>query len=176
MPKNKAINLLPLEEFNASTTGRVLKWATGTFRVIVIVTEMIVMGAFLSRFWLDAQNSTLNNAIKAKSAQISAQTDLEQRFRNTQLKLNIFKQISQDNNPSALIDHIVNRVPENITLSKITIGAETISIAGSSLSDYDIAAFVSNLQGPLFKEVLLSQASSSENNPGETNFAVSVVY
>ncbi len=176
MPKNKAINLLPLEEFNASTTGRVLKWATGTFRVIVIITEMVVMGAFLSRFWLDAQNSTLNNAIKAKSAQISAQTDLEQRFRNTQLKLNVFKQIDQSNNLSSYVDNITSKVPENITLSKISIEKEAISITGSSLSDYDIAVFIASLQNPPFKEAVLSQVGSSENNPGETNFTVSAIY
>lgn len=176
MPKNKAINLLPLEEFNASTAGRILKWATSTFRVIVIITEMVVMGAFLSRFWLDAQNSTLNNAIKAKSAQIAAQADLEQRFRNTQLKLAIFKQIDQDNNLSSLVDNITSKVPENITLSKIAIDKGTISITGSSLTDYDIGIFITSLQNAPFKEALLSQAGSSENNPGETNFTVNVIY
>jgi len=84
MPKNKSINLLPQEEFEASTIGRVLKWATGTFRIIVIITEMVVMAAFLSRFWLDAQNSDLTDSIKIRSAQISAQGDLEKRFREIQ--------------------------------------------------------------------------------------------
>jgi len=45
----------------------------GSFRIIVIVTEIIVMGAFLSRFWLDAQNSELDSSIKIASAQITAQ-------------------------------------------------------------------------------------------------------
>jgi hypothetical protein len=43
MPKNKAINLLPQEEFDISIIGRTLKWAMGTFRIIVIVTEIVVM-------------------------------------------------------------------------------------------------------------------------------------
>ena len=77
MAKNKSINLLPQEEFDASIFGRTLKWAMGTFRIIVIITEMVVMGAFLSRFWLDAQNSDLDNSIKIASAQISAQVILK---------------------------------------------------------------------------------------------------
>jgi hypothetical protein len=89
MPKNKTINLLPQEEFESSIIGRILRWAMGTFRIIVIITEIIVMGAFLSRFWLDAQNSTLSDGIKIKSSQIQSLADIEKEFRNIQSKLNM---------------------------------------------------------------------------------------
>lgn len=176
MPKNKAINLLPLEEFNASTTGRILKWATGTFRIIVIITEMVVMAAFLSRFWLDAQNSNLNNSIRAKSAQISAQAELEKQFTNIQSKLNIYKNIGQSNNASSLIENVINKVPVNITLTRILIEKETISVHGVSLSDWDTNQFISSLKNPPFKSATLTQANSSETNIGETNFVISVTY
>src|SRR5512144_1767398 len=97
MAKSKSINLLPQEEFENSVLGRILRWATGSFRVIVIITEMVVMGAFLSRFWLDAQNSDLNDSIQIKSAQISAQKDFENQFRQIQKKLDIYKGISKSN-------------------------------------------------------------------------------
>ena len=77
MPKKKNINLLPKEEFDASVVGRLLRWAMGTFRIIVIITEMIVMAAFLSRFWLDAQNSDLNDEIRFASSQIDSQKILK---------------------------------------------------------------------------------------------------
>lgn len=176
MPKNKAINLLPLEEFNASTTGRVLRWATGTFRIIVIVTEMVVMAAFLSRFWLDAQNSTLNNSIKIKSAQISAQANLEKQFRGVQSKLNIFDKLSQNQKTSALIGAITGKVPESITLSGITAEEGTISIRGVSFSDFDVARFVVSLQTSPFKSAELQQVGSSEIIPGGTDFVVEVTY
>ncbi len=47
------INLLPQEEFAVSTLGRILAWLMSTFRYIVIAVEMVVMLAFLSRFWLE---------------------------------------------------------------------------------------------------------------------------
>ena len=176
MPKNKAINLLPLEEFNASTTGRVLKWATGTFRIIVIVTEMVVMGAFLSRFWLDAQNSALNNSIKVTSAQISAQADLEKQFRGIQSKLSIFSKISQGNNTSTLIEKIIGNVPVTVTLSRISLTRGAVEVRGSSLSDYDISRFVANLQGEPFKSAELGQVGSSEKNTGEIDFVINIKY
>ena len=61
--KNKEINLLPQEQFAASTTGRVLAWVLSTFRMIVILTEMIVIIAFLSRFWLDIKSNDLTDEV-----------------------------------------------------------------------------------------------------------------
>jgi len=176
MPKNKAINLLPQEEFNASTTGRILRWATGTFRVIVIVTEMVVMAAFLSRFWLDAQNSTLNNSIKVKSAQITAQANLEKQFRGIQSKLSIFDKLSQNQKTSELIGAITSKVPESITLSGITAEEGIISIRGVSFSDFDVARFVVSLHASPFKSAELQQVGSSEIIPGGTDFVVEVTY
>src|SRR5687767_5886225 len=120
MPKNKSINLLPQEEFDASIVGRVLKWAMGTFRIIVIITEMIVMAAFLSRFWLDAQNSDLNEQIKVKTAQISAQADFEKQFKNLQARLNIVKLITQAAPTTTKIDLVATKTPQDIILTSIS--------------------------------------------------------
>lgn len=176
MPKNKAINLLPQEEFNASTTGRILRWATSTFRIIVIITEMVVMAAFLSRFWLDAQNSNLNHAIKIKSDQIAAQANQEKQFRAIQTKLSIFNQIYQKKSMSSLVDNITGRVPGNVTLSRLSVENGVVEIRGTSLSDLDISQFIVNLSSSPFKEATLKQVSTSENNPGGTDFTVSVTY
>lgn len=176
MPKNKAINLLPQEEFDASTTGRVLKWATGTFRVIVIVTEMVVMSAFLSRFWLDAQNSDLNNAIKIKSSQIQAQSGLENQFRTIQSKLSIFNQIATSNNDSKLLDEVITKVPSMITLSKVSINPESIDVRGTAISDVAIEQFINNLQSKSFKSVELNQLSTSTDNSGASDFLINILY
>jgi Tfp pilus assembly protein PilN len=176
MPKNKAVNLLPQEEFNASTTGRILRWATGTFRVIVIATEMVVMGAFLSRFWLDAQNSNLNNLIKIKSAEISEQADLEKQFRVVQSKLDIFKKINQNQNASKYIERITGNVPQSIILSRISVGDGKIEVRGTSTSDYDIAQFIASLEGNPFKSTELGQISSTEGGFGATDFVINITY
>lgn len=176
MPKNKSINLLPQEEFNASTAGRILKWATSTFRIIVIITEMIVMAAFISRFWLDAENSKLNSSIKIKSGQISAQTDLESQFRNIQSKLSIFSQIQQKNNMYRFITSVAAKVPQNIILSQLSVTNGEINIKGISTDDNSIAQFITNLNSGSFKKVNLEQVSSSESDPGQTVFSIGVTY
>lgn len=131
MAKNKLINLLPQEEFDVSVVGRVLKWAMGTFRIIVIVTEMVVMGAFLSRFWLDAQNSDLNDAIAIKTAQISAQSDFENQFRAIQNKLSIFKQLATAPQSSDKLNVIASKVPTDVVMSGMSVTDTSAELKGS---------------------------------------------
>lgn len=178
MPKNKsAINLLPQEEFDVSVVGRALKWAMGTFRIIVVVTEIIVMGAFLSRFWLDAQNSDLTAAIKIKSAQILAQAAIEKEFRDVQSKLNIAKQITPAVQSSQKVDAITSRLPPGVNLSSVTVAEDSAQVKGSSSSEFGIAQFVANLKAdPSFKDVDLGQINSSESNLAQTVFIVKITY
>jgi len=176
MPKNRPINLLPQEEFDTSIIGRVLKWAMGTFRIIVIVTEMIVMAAFLSRFWLDAKNSDLNDAIKVKSAQITAQADFEKQFRNVQSKLNIFKSLAQLPKPSDKAVLVTSKLPQDVILSTITVQESSLQVKGSSGSEIGIAQFISNLKTEkTFKSVELGQINSSEDSSVNI-FTIKITY
>lgn len=177
MPKNKLINLLPQEEFEGSTLGRILRWAMGSFRIIVIVTEMIVMGAFLSRFWLDAQNSTLSDSIKTASIQIQVQSDFEKKFRSVQSKLNVFKQITSNVKASDRIDSISQKTPMGVVISNITVRDLSTEIKGDSDSEANIAQFVSNIKSdPNVKKVDLNTLGTSEINQSFVAFQLSVTY
>lgn len=177
MPKNKSINLLPQEEFGASSLGRVLKWAMGTFRIIVIVTEMIVMGAFLSRFWLDAQNSDLNDQIKIKSSQISAQSKFEKNFRGVQQKLSIFKELDLLGKSSAKLDELTSSIPGDVTLTGINFSSNLSQIKGVANSELGLAQFIANLKAKkTIKTVELGQLGTPEGNPSQIVFVVKVSY
>lgn len=177
MAKNKSINLLPQEEFEASTLGRVLHWAMGTFRIIVIITEMIVMGAFLSRFWLDARNSTLSDTIKIATSQIQVQSDFEKRFRNVQTKLSIFKQIAGNVKASDRVELISGKTPPDIVVSSIVVHDASTDIKGDADSEASIAQFISNLKSsPLVKRIDLESLNTSENNQALISFQITVSY
>ncbi|MDP1710293.1 MAG: PilN domain-containing protein [bacterium] len=175
MPKKKNINLLPKEEFDASIVGRLLRWAMGTFRIIVIITEMIVMAAFLSRFWLDAKNSDLNDEIRAKSSQIEIQKDFETSFRNLQKKLTIYQELGKDKKRSEVITTVAAKIPSDVSLSSISVADTQVQLRGISGSELSIAQFVSNLKTEdAFKKVDLGQISSSENNELLTVFSIMI--
>ena len=44
---------------------------------MVIITELVVMSAFLSRFWLDSRNSDLNEEINMNKVQVLAYAEVE---------------------------------------------------------------------------------------------------
>lgn len=177
MAKSKGINLLPQEEFDASMMGRLLKWATGTFRIIVIVTEMIVMGAFLSRFWLDAQNSDLSESINIKKAQIEARADFEKKFRLVQKGLTIFKNLVPSATHTDKFSLIASKVPQDVLLDSIGLTDSSAEIKGASTSEISIAQLMSNFKAEkTFKDVVLESVGTSSNDPNSTAFNIKVDY
>lgn len=175
--KNKLINLLPQEEFEASVTGRILRWAMTTFRYIVIVTELIVMGAFLSRFWLDAKNSDLNDSIKTKAAQIATQKEFEKTFRDLQGRLKIVSDLGKENPPTSTLDKIISKTPPNVVFQNISYQESAIQIKAVSGSEIGVAQFLSNLKAEKdFKDVVLGQIETSEEDSALIIFTVKIDY
>lgn len=174
--KENKINLLPQEEFAASTFGRILAWALGSFRIIVIITEMIVVIAFLSRFWLDAEASDLNDAIKQKKAIISSMATVEKQFRTVQERLTIFSSITKTDKPvSSLMAKIISFLPSDVVLSNISASGNLVQIKGASASERSIAQFIVNLKSASdFSDVSLVSADTDTDNVGQLNFNIKI--
>ena len=163
--KQKLINLLPQEEFAASTAGRILAWTLSTFRIIVIVVEMVIMSAFLSRFWLDARNADLNDEIDQKQAIVVASQDFETAFRNAQKKLAIVSELGDvESNPAQLLSDVTSGMPLDISLSNYTFTDELIKVKGVSSSEQSIAQFMANLSENIaFEDINLTQLDTEED-------------
>ncbi len=146
--KKKAvqINLLQKEDFSATTAGRVLSWILSTFRIIVIVTEILVMLAFLSRFWLDAQNTDLNEQIKQKQAVLVASLPFEKDFKDTQARLKVFSDFAEEEGIIAdSFATISSRLPPDILLSSIAYIEGGVEIQGFAVNEKSIQQFIVNL-------------------------------
>ncbi|MFZ5932485.1 MAG: PilN domain-containing protein [Patescibacteria group bacterium] len=175
--KNQAqINLLPEEEFEGTTFGRTLRWAMSSFRIIVIVTEMVVMVVFLSRFWLDARNADLNDLIKQKVAVLSAQSDFERQFKNTQKKLKIFASLSQEEGfVSETLSALTSLLPPDLSLSAFSFNKESVQVKGVSGSETGIAQFIANLENsPRFEKVTLVGVDTADQE-GQFTFTVKAI-
>lgn len=171
--KELKINLLPQKEFERSTLGRILKWAVSSFRIIVIVTEMIVMAAFLSRFWLDATNSDLNDTILQKKAIITSFTETENKFRTFQKQIDIFTKITSLTQKSEYLNLITSLTPADVILNSISDSEDSVQIIGYSGSEQNISQFIKNLSSTgKFKDVSLNKIDSSEDNPSAIVFTI----
>lgn len=174
-PKSQSqINLLPREEFAGSTLGKMLLWALSTFRIMVIVTEMFVMLAFLSRFWLDARNVDLNDLIKQKQAVLATSSDFEKEFRNLQKRLKIFSALSTDERIiSSYLTTIVSYLPTDISLDSFSWSGSTLQIKGASVTEGSISQLIVNLEeSGSFEKVEMTNLDSSRQEGSLLSFTL----
>lgn len=169
------INLLPQKEFEKSILGRTLKWLLSSFRVIVIITEMLVMAAFLSRFWLDAQNSDLNESLSQKKAIITSFAEIEKNFKDAQERLSIFSKVAPQTPVSGYIKTVASYLPAGVQLKSVSETENSLQITGTSAEEAQIAQFVANLESvKTFKEVVLAQIDSDKESQFMTAFTVKI--
>lgn len=162
--RSQPVNLLPKEDFERTTLGRIMKWALTSFRIIVIVVEFVVIAGFLLRFWLDVQISDLEDEITQKSAYISSQASFEKEFRALQTKITLLKQITAEDNLSLpLFSLVTESLPTDTQLTSFTRKADLILINGATLNENSIAGFISNLEAKdKVDSVTLQQISTSD--------------
>lgn len=172
--KEEQINLLPERGFEQTTTGRILNWILSSFRVIVIITEIIVMIAFLSRFWLDAQNTDLTEEIQQKQAVLSASKDFDKEFKDTQKRLEILKNLTKGETVvSKSLSTLRSYLPDDIFLSTISFSKEALRIEGLSPNERSVQQLIVNLESTqIFREVVLIELRSDQNNTSLLKFTI----
>lgn len=143
---SKRVNLLPREGFEYTTFGKIVVWSLSAGRVIVILTELIVILAFLSRFWLDRQLTDLNEANAGKKRQIEAAAKFEADFRKAQDQLTLYKKLTSSQLGGAqIVQEITSSLPSGVTLSSISLAEKDIVLAGNALSEEGLAGFLQAL-------------------------------
>jgi len=171
------INLIPEEELQKTTSGKIILWVLTTFRTIVIVTELVVMSAFLSRFWLDAQNADLQEKIEENKNIILDFSQFESEFRSTQKKLEYFRDLSDKSKAAdTSINSVISSLPENVFLSSLSFMDSSLEIAGSTPSEKSIQQFLVNLgTDNLFENISLIDMRTDQFAPDLLNFRLSAV-
>jgi hypothetical protein len=148
MPSTKEISLLPNEENNNSFSARFLRWVTTVGRVVIIITEFIVIAAFLSRFWLDRKNSDLSEILRQQKAIISSTKDFETDYNSLQQRLLYIKNFYQ-NEPKYvdILNSLISTLPNGIYFdgfnlskdkktSQITINAQLYTYQESAIVNF----------------------------------------
>jgi Tfp pilus assembly protein PilN len=175
--KKEEINLLPQRGFESTTTGRVLAWILSSFRIIVIVTEIIVMIAFLSRFWLDAQNTDLTDELESKQAILASSLKFEKEFKETQNRLGVYSDITSYTLPKASIANTISTLlPPDIFLSSVVFSADAVAVSGISPNERSIQQFVVNLNSSdYFEKAHLLEIKSDEEDVNSLLFQIQVI-
>ena len=150
MPAKKEISLLPDKENANSFINRIIKWTTSIGRAIIIVTELIVISAFLSRFWLDRKNSDLSEVIRQQKAILESTQDFEKEYGFLQQRLKALAPYA--NNPQSLdikISSVVSSIPNDISLGnisiKVTDTGQSATLTAIAYKEGSIVDFITNL-------------------------------
>lgn len=169
------INLLPQKGFEVTTAGRVLSWILSTFRIIVILTELIVMIAFLSRFWLDAQNTDLTEEIQQKHSVLAASLDFEKDFKDVQKRLEIYSDLNKNEKKiSYSLNFIDSYLPTDLFLTSAIYSEGMWQIEGVSASEKSVQQYIVNLQSLKIGEVDVSKLQSDTKDPNILEFNIGI--
>ena len=153
MPSKKEISLLPNEEDNNSFIARFLKWITSVGRVIIIFTELIVILAFLSRFWLDRKNSDLSEVLRQQKAILNSTKEFEDDYNSLQKRLIYIKNFYKSQPKySENLSSLIQSLPSNIYFESFSFSNNEKTLQTSakidlySFQEDAIVAFITNLK------------------------------
>ena len=153
MPAKKEISLLPNEENLNTFSARFLRWVTSVGRVVIVFVELIVIGAFLSRFWLDRKNSDLSETLRQQKAILGSTQEFEKDYVSLQERLKFIKNFYKTE-PKYVesLNSLIQSIPDGIFFENISFnsGEKTSIITGSvesfSYLEDAIIDFIVNLK------------------------------
>lgn len=170
-----SINLLPKGSFEFSTAGKVLKWITTVGRVLVVLTEFVVLLAFISRFYFDRKLADLGDVLVQKEAQIAAYDEVETEMRKVLTKQGAVETFEGGGiGFSGVIESLSAVLPEGTVLDSVSLKDDDLTVSGKSPSEYGYAQFVNGLKKmPAVNKVTLKDTSFDQVSGG-VKFSIQV--
>lgn len=166
------VNLLPKDSFESSAVGRVLAWALVFGKWSVIVTQLIVVGAFLLRFGLDRKLTDLRRSMNVEISIIESYSELEREFRLAQSRLEIATEaISTQKSATDLLAHLATITPIDVWYERMTITDDSVTIAAYSSSISGFSLFIQSLKADVnFSSVSIGSISSGVQQGARLQF------
>lgn len=168
------INLLPKADAVDTTAGKFLEWALSWGKKIVIVTELIVVLAFLSRFYFDTEVANLSEEIDHKKAIIESSIDFENEFRAVSERVNAAIKIEKEPSTVTILKNVEKIIPPSISLIQINIDKDAVNFSGLG-DDQSLAQMVANFRdSPQFANLSFDKISKGASL--DVNFSLRANY
>lgn len=141
------------------------KWAINVGRMLILITELVALGALFYRFVIDRQIIDLNEIIKEQQSFVQAQASQEQEYRSIQDRLATVKNVKTETEMKVkVMNDILNAVNENtFTSSSLSIDDNVITVDGSTPSILLLYEFINHIREyPEVQKIGGGQINSSE--------------
>lgn len=164
------LNLLHPKEAPAKLPERFLKWLITYGRFIVIIVEVIVVAAFLTRFKLDADLDNLKTKINQDLPYVEGLEPDEALIKQTQSKLALIDKVYQNSAKwQEVVVDVSSLVPQSVIFSGLSLEEKdeqsvNFRISGTTISNSDLGIFLNSLRKTEgFKEVTLASIAFEQN-------------
>ncbi len=179
MPPKKEISLLPEENNSQSFSNRFIRWLTTAGRFVIVFTELIVVIAFISRFWLDRKNADLSETIRQQTAILESTKDFENEYLVLQQRLEfVRKYYNQAPDYAPKIQSLIESSPPGIVYDRFSLTQpEESSLVQSDMTVFayqesSIVDFITNLiLNPNIGNVNIKNI---EKKPKDTKYTISL--
>lgn len=170
-----SINLLPRTSFEFSTVGKTLRWATTVGRVLVVLTEFVVLLAFVSRFYFDKKLDDLGEVLTQKEAQIAAYASVETEMRKVLAKQQLVETIQKGSlGFASKIDGLTTILPFGTVLDSLSLDKSGLMITGKAQSEYGFAQFVSGVKKMPGVTMVSLKDTSFDQTLGGVRFSIQI--
>lgn len=164
MPAEILINLIGQEDLSHTPQGRIVQWAMTYGRYIMILTEVVVLGAFVSRFTLDRKLTDLKEEITQKQAIIEANAELETQIRTVQTRIDqVKKLIDGQAQPKNTLSLVESFLPLDVYLESLDIKQNGFNAKATAKTTGGFAQLLANLKS--LKELTSVGIGSIERTP-----------
>lgn len=141
------INLLPKDSFEFSPLGKFLKWAMTSGRVMVVLTEFVVLLSFGSRFYFDKKLNDLSETIDQKLAQIDSYSEIEAQMRSVLAKQEPIENYLEKNiNFESKYNALSKITPIGVKFEKVFFDQTTLKLTGKADTELGFAQMLQNLK------------------------------
>jgi hypothetical protein len=141
------INLLPKDSFEFSSLGKFLSWAMSSGRVLVVLTEFVVLLAFGSRFYFDKKLNDVSETLDQKLEQISSYSEIELQMRTLLAKqAPISAYLNYNIKFSKKYEDLTAIVPFGVKLEKVFFDQNTLKFTGKSETELGFALLLRKMK------------------------------
>lgn len=173
MPNDSSYLDINLVKKRLSFTDKFLTWALSVGRVVVVLTEIIAISAFMYRFFLDRQLIDLHAKIKQEQAIISFSKASEDKYRNLQDRLTVaarFSKLGQDE--VKILKDVLALAPSGTTFDNLTTSDTNVKVNASFSQIASLGAFVDSLKNyPSISNVSIDKI---ENKPSTSQITATI--
>lgn len=140
-----------------------LKWAVNVGKIIIIGTELLALGAFSYRFYIDRKIIDLHDEISKEEILIKSQGENEKQYRVLQEKLASIKTITDGTKTKVSILQSILSGKKNtyFTTKNLSINQNTIVVEGTAFSIFSINNFIEEVKkDPMVVAINLDEIES----------------